>query len=193
MSVVLQKVIWLLGLTGAVLSFAFNPHCLVAGASLSTRPGLNPQPYVPETGLYGVQPEHLEHLTSIVQKHLGDAIIEVYGIGSRASGKRSPGKGTSGPIEGSDLDLLVHVKNREGLHRAYGGLYDEMAKANLPFRVELHIVSSDTGKPFDGNIAVAYPAGDPAYYPIINLAKEVDPAKRAAAVAIPVRLPELIR
>jgi hypothetical protein len=149
--------------------------------------GPTPATYDAETGIFGVSKAQLEEVVKVIQKRLGPDVIEVFAIGSRASGHRSPGKGSPVPHLESDLDLLIHLKRTPSLHLQYEGLINEMKSLDVPFRCELHIISSEGGRPYQG-IAVAYPAGDPAYYPIVDVATEPDPHKRQPAVAIPIPL-----
>ncbi len=122
-----------------------------------------------ETGLWGVSRSELEALTQLIHSHLEETVIDIYVIGSRASGKSSIAQ--SKPSIYSDLDFLVHLEgpSTSNIGRKLEVL-DKAIKSfrNLPFQVEVHTTTTDTNTPLkNGDEIIAYNGGQPGYYTII--------------------------
>ena len=68
----------------------------------------------PATNLYGVSPQQLGTIISILRRHYGDNLLDLAAIGSRAKGKASALKNFRPPTGYSDLDLAPLLRNMGG-------------------------------------------------------------------------------
>ncbi|MFA6091969.1 MAG: nucleotidyltransferase domain-containing protein [Elusimicrobiota bacterium] len=112
----------------------------------------------PVTKLYGVNPEQLKEIVSILKKHYGNDLMDLAAIGSRAKGKASSLKNYRPPTPRSDLDLAPLLCAGGGNGPDIFAVAKEI-EAAVGFPIELHGVLSPPGAKF-GEYVTFYGGGD---------------------------------
>ncbi len=143
-------------------------------------------PFHEETGLFGVSKEMIENLINIIRKHLGSDLLEIYAIGSRVSGKKNILKNNSPVSPSSDLDIVIHLREKHSTNFPirFNLLSNEIRKLNsLPFPI--HILTSSTSNDIRFSQAViAYPAGEYSTFILIPKDKPIEEREEYSAILL---------
>jgi len=106
----------------------------------------------PQTRLYGVDASQLKAVKAVLAEELGDDLLDLAVIGSRARGSASELKGFRPVRPESDLDLAPLVRSGEKASRTDWGAVSERLRDILGFGVDLHVNFSFDGQRYSEGV-----------------------------------------